>query len=179
MKRISFLVVMALASCAPAITVTTDYDRNASFASYKTFKYTDEALNLQLDDLNKRRLFDALDQGLAGEGLTKTDNDPDLLVDVKLTLQQRKEATANTSGGYGAGYPYRWGGGFTTTTINVETYLDGTLIIDFIDLNKKQLVWQGRGVKTLDTDATPEQKEQRIKEAVAAILAKYPPVVKK
>jgi len=40
-------------------------------------------------------------------------------------------------------------------------------------------VWQGTGVRTLDQDATSEQREKNIGDAVKGIMAKYPPVVKK
>ncbi len=58
------------------------------------------------------------------------------------------------------------GGGFSTTTINYDTYVDGTLFIDMIDASKKQLVWQGRGTKTIDQDASPQKREENINYAV-------------
>ena len=43
-----------------------------------------------------------------------------------------------------------WGGGFSTTTINYDTYVDGTLFIDMIDTKKNQLVWQGGAPRRLN-----------------------------
>ena len=48
-------------------------------------------------------------------------------------------------------------------------------IFDVIDANRKELVWQGRGVGTLNNIKNIEKKEQRIKEFVAQILEEYPP----
>jgi len=45
-------------------------------------------------------------------------------VDVRVSAQERKEATAYTSGnGYGMYGGYRYGGGFQTTSVNVQTYV--------------------------------------------------------
>ena len=104
---------------------------------------------------------------------------PDVLIDVNITAAQKQTATATSSGpgyyGYGAGYRYGWGGGFTTTTINVENYLEGTLFVDMVDASKKQLVWQGRAVGTIDEDATPERREKNINYAISQIFTRYPP----
>jgi hypothetical protein len=44
-----------------------------------------------------------------------------------------------------------------------------------IDAQKKQLVWQGRGTKTLDPDADQAKREKNINYAVEQIFLKYPP----
>ena len=67
------------------------------------------------------------------------------------------------------------GGRFSTTTINYDTYVDGTLFVDMIDAKKNQLVWQGRGTKTVDPDASQKKREENINYAVKLIFEKYPP----
>jgi hypothetical protein len=105
-----------------------------------------------------------------------------VLIDVKIKAQQQQTATATSSGypgyGYGYGYRYGWGGGFSTTTINYDTYVDGTLFIDMIDAKKNQLVWQGRGTKTIDEDASQKKRDENLAYALKQIFAKYPPMVK-
>jgi hypothetical protein len=44
-----------------------------------------------------------------------------------------------------------------------------------IDASKKQLIWQGRGTKTVDPDASSQKREQNINYAVKQIFYKYPP----
>ena len=60
---------------------------------------------------------------------------------------------------------------------NVTNSTRGTLFIDLIDANKKELVWQGIGQGYLAFRM--DRKEERIKEFVASILSKYPPEQKK
>lgn len=175
MKNVLFsLLALSLFGACSSITVSSDFDRDANFASYKTYAFTEEAKQLPVSDINRKRLMDAVSSELALKGFTLSDQ-PDVLIDLKINAQQKETATATTSGGYGSGYGYRWGGGFSTTTINVEQYVEGTLFVDMIDNSKKQLVWQGRGVGTLDPDASAEKREKNINYAVKQIFAKYPP----
>ena len=175
-KRILIVVLGALAASCSSIQVSSDFDRQAEFASYKTYAFTKEAQELPINDLNRRRVIDAISNELAAKGFTKSDQ-ADVWIDLQVKTQQKQSATTTSSPGYyGAGYRYGWGGGFSTTTINVENYTEGTLFVDMIDASKKQLVWQGRAVGTLDPDATPEKREANINYAIKQIFTKYPPV---
>ncbi|RZK42063.1 MAG: DUF4136 domain-containing protein [Pedobacter sp.] len=56
---------------------------------------------------------------------------------------------------------------------SVNQYVEGTIIIDFLDPGKKILVWHGRGAGfNLDSF---NKREQRLREGVSEILAQYPP----
>ena len=179
MKKLLFLsIILITAVSCSSIKVTSDFDSTANFAAYKTFAFTDQALNIQLDDLNKNRILKAVEAELGLKGFTKSETNPDVLIDVVLKGEQKQTATATTSGYggyYGAGYRYGYGGGFSTTSINYETYVDGTLFIDMIDASKNQLVWQGRGTKTLNPDASQKQREENINYSVKQIFMQYPP----
>lgn len=170
------LLLILLAACSPTVKVTSDYDKSVDFTKFKTYAFSTESSQLPVNDLNKRRILGDVETQLAAKGLTKVENNFDLLVDVRITAKERQEATSYTTGGYGG---YRWGGGMGTTSTTISTYVDGSLIITLVEATKKEMVWQGVGVRTLDTDATPEQREKNITEAVTSILSKYPPVVKK
>jgi len=175
MKKHLFLLFIAIvaASCSP-IKVTTDFDRSANFGSYKTYAFTPEAQSLPVDDLNRNRILTAITNELTAKGFTKSDK-PDVLVNIYVKTQQVATASGTTDY-YGAHYRYRWGGGFSTTSIDINTYTEGTLFIDMIDASKGQMVWQGRGTATLNPDASPQKKEENINYAVKQILMKYPPV---
>jgi hypothetical protein len=181
MKKVIFLLlVVFIATSCSSIKISSDFDRTAAFSSYKTYKFTEEALTLPVNDLNRNRLLGAVEAELGAKGFTKSDSNPDVLIDLKLKGEQKQTATATSTGGYGGygygyGYRYGWGGGFSTTTINYDTYVDGTLFVDMIDVKKQQLVWQGRGTKTVDPDANEQKREQNINYAVKQIFMKYPP----
>jgi hypothetical protein len=168
-----FIAIISLVSACSSTRVSSDYDRDATFTTYKTYAFTKEAAELPIDGINQKRIIDAVSKELAAKGFTKSDQ-PDVWVDLKLKAEQKQSATS-TSTPYGAGYGYRWGGGFSTTTINVENYVEGTLFVDIIDVSKKQLVWQGRATKTIDPDSESDKREYNINQAVKQIFTKYPP----
>jgi hypothetical protein len=178
MRKLTFLlfILIVAASCS-SVKVSSDFDKSAGFASYKTYTFTPEAKKLEgVNDLNRNRLLSAIETELAAKGFTKAETNPDVLIDIQLKGEQKQTATATNSGGrYGYGYRYGYGGGFSTTTINYDTYVDGTLFVDMIDAKKNQLVWQGRGTKTVDPDASQKKREENINYAVKLIFEKYPP----
>jgi len=182
MKKLFFLtIVLITAVSCSSVKISSDFDKTAGFSSYKTYTFTENALALQgINDLNRNRLLSAIETELTGKGFTKSENNPDVLIDIQLKGEQKQTATATSTGGYGGygyGYRYGWGGGFSTTTINYDTYVDGTLFIDMIDAKKNQLVWQGRGTKTIEPDASQQKREQNISYAVKQIFMKYPPKI--
>lgn len=181
MKRLLLLsIIIAIAVSCSTVKVSSDYDKTVDFSKYKTFAFTNEALNMPINDINRNRVLNGVAAELAAKGLTKSETNPDVLIDINLKTETNQTATASTSGvgGYGYGYRYGrygYGGGFSTTTIDYDTYTNGTLFIDMIDVAKKQLVWQGRGTKTLEEDASQQRRQDNLDYALKQIFMQYPP----
>jgi hypothetical protein len=175
-KLILPILILVLASACATIKVSSDFDKAASFSGYKTYAFTPEALNLSIEELNRKRILTATENELALKGFTKSDN-PDVLVDLKITGEKKQTATATSTGGYGG---YRWGGGYGggTTYVNYDSYVEGTMFIEMIDAAKKEIVWQGRGVGTIDPNASAKKREENINYAVKQIFTQYPPKMK-
>jgi hypothetical protein len=176
MKRIVILFLFfGLFSCA-SLNVTSDYDKNADFAKFKTYAFTEESMKLPVGELNADRIISAVEKELGAKGFSKSDN-PDILVDVLLKSKKRVEATATNTGGYYGRWGY--GGGYPSTThVNVNEYTDGSLFITFIDKSVGKIVWQGVGTKTVEENASANQRESNINYAVKSIIGKYPPQLK-
>jgi hypothetical protein len=174
--KLLFVLAIALVACS-SITTSYDYDKTVDFTKYKTYNFSDEAKKFGIQELNRARLLAAIDNEMTARGFTKSDN-PDVLVDLMGKMEQKRTATATTSGGgmyggYGYGR-YGYGGGFSTTTINYDDYTEGTLFINVVDRGTEKIVWQGRGTKTLNENASPEKREANIKNGVAMIYQKFP-----
>lgn len=171
-KLLPLLFLFALVSCS-SVQVATDYDKNVDFANYKSFAFFKSGIDkVEISDLDKRRILNAIDVELTAKGITKSEN-PDLLVNIFTMSRQQVDVNQFNAGwGYGWGWgwnPWMWGGRSTT----VSTTTEGTLYIDLIDARKKELIWQGEGVGVLTQNIN--KKEERIKEFVKKILEKYPP----
>jgi len=170
-------ILLIAASCA-SIRVSSDFDKTAGFSAYKTYAFTPEALNINIEELNRKRLLTATENELSLKGFTKSEK-PDVVIDIKITGEKKQTATATSTGGYGGyGYRYGWGGGMGTTTINYDSYVEGTMFINMIDAGKTEVVWQGRGVGTIDPEASAEKREKNINYAVKQIFTTYPPKMK-
>lgn len=165
---------MAGAFSCSSIKVVSDYDREADFTKYKTYSIGETNLTEVIGQLNSDRVMKALVAELEKKGFTKSDT-PDMIVDVFIKTQQKVQATAYTSGGYGYRGRYGYGGGFSTTHVNYDEYTDGTLFINFIDKATEKIVWQGTGSKTLDENASASKRESAITYSIGQIMTQYPP----
>ena len=159
--------VLLMTSCT-SVRVASDYDKAADFNSYKTFAFFKTGIDkAEISDLDKRRILRAVEVELIAKGFTKSEN-PDLLVSI-FTKSREKINIHNGFGSYG----YGWGWSPWYYNSQVSSSIEGSLYIDLIDANKKELVWQGVGKGYISQSM--KQKEERIKEFVMKIMEKYPP----
>ena len=166
------LVLFVLVSCK-TVKVVTDYDTKVDFTKYKTFAfYKPEIDKAQISDLDKKRILRAIESELLAKGFTKS-KDPDMLVGIFTKSREKVNVNQNNNFGWGFGWGWNpwWG---MNNNINVNQYTEGTLFIDFIDKEKKELVWQGIGTGALKLQ-NREKKEARIKEFVKEIISRFPP----
>lgn len=174
MKAIMSLLIFScffVVSCS-TVQVKSDYDTKAEFTKYKSFAFYKTGIDkVEINDLDKKRILRAVDRSLADKGLVKSET-PDLLVNFT-TKAEKSVQVSQQNFGYGFGWgwwnPFWFGNNF----VNTYETIDGILVIDLIDAEKNELIWQGIGKAPL-VDG-PEAKTERINEIVAAILAKYPP----
>ncbi|MEQ1588627.1 MAG: DUF4136 domain-containing protein [Cyclobacteriaceae bacterium] len=131
MKKLFFFAAVIMTSCS-SVKVAYDFDKQVDFTKFKTYAFTQESLNLAIDQLNRDRLISAVETEMTAKGFTKSEN-PDVLIDMHITAKKRTEATATNTGGYGGYGRYGYGGGFSTTQISYNDYIDGTLLINMVD----------------------------------------------
>ncbi|HHC78523.1 MAG TPA: DUF4136 domain-containing protein [Flavobacteriia bacterium] len=176
------LVLLFIATSCVSVRVSSDYDEKTDFNQYKTFAFYKKGIDkVDISDLDKRRILRAIEANLLAKGFTKSEN-PDLLVNI-FTKSREKINVYNDN--YYGWYPFYYGGyahyglgpyGFGYGAYNnVTRSTEGTLFIDLIDANKKELAWQGMGTGALITSKDVAKKEARIKEFVSEIMAEYPP----
>ena len=172
------LVAAAIPAAAFAQKTTYDFDKSATFAQFKT--YSMKQGTPTKDELIDRRIIAAIETQLAAKGFVRNDAAPDVVVLYHVAMDEEKDISSFSSGPMYGGYGYGWGGGWgtTTTDVRVRNILVGTLAIDMVDANRKQVVWRGLGTKEINTSAKPEKREANINKAVEKIFKNYPPKVK-
>jgi hypothetical protein len=169
------MAVLGLAAIASAQDIRYNFDQEANFAKFKTYKWIDLQSDVKLDDLLARQLTSAFEAGLTAKGLSKVDSDSaDLLIGYPAAAQQEKQINAYSMGGFGMGG--RWGGGMASATTSTLTV--GSISLDMYEVASKHLVWRGIATKTVDPGVKPDKRQQNIQKGVAKMLKNYPPVVK-
>ncbi|WP_339754730.1 DUF4136 domain-containing protein [uncultured Winogradskyella sp.] len=169
------LVFAILLTSCSSVRVAADYDKEANFDNYKTFAFFKPGIDkAEINDIDKRRILRAIEAELMAKGMTKSEN-PDMLVSIFTKSNQRVDIYNNAwgAGAWGWGGYGGWGwGGYGGNQVSTST--EGMLFIDFIDANKKELIWQGSGTGYLVTKNV-EKKEARIKEFVSKTMEQFPP----
>ena len=172
--------LIVTAACAGSH-VTTDYSPSTGFSQFRTFSLVsrpDSASHQLIDD----RVRTAVETQLAAKGLTETDRGKaDLFVGYGVVDHTHTVVyTTGTGWGWGGGWgwrSYRWGVAWPMTTQrSVDTYTDGTVVVNLVDAKTHRVVWQGEAADVLSLPVgDPADASQRINEAVAKMFAKYPP----
>jgi hypothetical protein len=165
---------------ASAQDVRYNFDQNADFSKYKTYKWVTLKGGEKVDDLISKQIRDSLEAAFATEGLKKTDSDTaDLYIGYQVAVRTEQEFSSySTDWGYGGGWRRGWyGGGMgtTVTTGQTTTIYIGELAVDMYDAAQKALVWRGVVSKTLDPKAKPDKRQKNLDKAVAKLMKKYPP----
>tara|TARA_B110000483_G_C18118689_1_gene512676 strand:- start:546 stop:1100 length:555 start_codon:yes stop_codon:yes gene_type:complete len=172
------LFVLFLTSCQ-SVRVAVDYDKSAQFKTFKTFGFFKEGIErVEVNDLDKRRILRSIETVFLEKGFTQSET-PDILVNFftkekqEVNIYNNNYSSFNNFGGFG--YGLGWGP-FMGSQVNVSSSTQGTLYIDLIETNTKELVWQGIGNGYLSTDI--KQKDETIKNFVTSILSEYPPKIR-
>lgn len=171
MKRLALIVgsVLLLASLAAvAQDVQTEYDRGYQLTQLRTFRFATQDRDakdaLAADPIVEKRIADALTKELTSAGL-QTSEEPQFWIAYYGAVKERMDIRST-----GWGRPY-WG------MSNIETthYVEGTLVVDFIDAKTKQPVWRGTVTDTLE----PNRKHDKLEKAVAKLIRKFQTDVQK
>ena len=187
MKLFQILILsvftLSLIGCS-SIKYSTDFDPTQDFGKYKTYRFAN-ANEVDPDDyltqypLIKKRVIAAIEEDFAAKGFQlANEGDPDFVVLLAAGSKERMQVTQTGGYGYGGWYGgYRgYGGmGYGGSTY-VSYYEEGTLIIDIIDWQEKELSFRGAATGTLSkSEKTPEESQADIDELVTNILSKFPP----
>jgi hypothetical protein len=165
MKHIWLFIPLFLFSCSP-ITVRTDYDREVDFSAYRTFRWMPYPKNAEntvpRNSPLDKRIRRAVERELESKGYVIQDQGPADAVLAYHVGVRRKVDVSHVHYGY-------WGWRRATY---VNQYKEGTIVLDIVDLNKKELLWRGSAVGVV---GSLEESEERIRKSVAKILERYPP----
>jgi hypothetical protein len=174
---VSLIMAVVMFNCT-SVTVKTDYDREYDFVKFKTYRWASaEEINpediLAKNPLILKRVQDAVDRELQAKGLELSDaEDVDLVVVAHAGTKERMQVH-NTGGYYRGWYNPYWGPYGGTTTVSY--YEEGTLVIDLVSWENKELAWRGMGTSIVKDYDDVDKVTEYINNWVGKIMAQYPP----
>ena len=169
------LVLVIVWSCGSQLKVSSDYDKNADFTKYKAFVVNDsKSLNEHVTRLNQDRIINAIKSEMTKKGFKEDTTSPEIMINTTAVVKDMTSVSSSNYYSYGSVYrPYTWGPGVSYKDYDVNTYKDGSLIIDIVEVESKKLVWQGIGNKEID--APTKHPERDIPKIIGSIMAGFPP----
>ena len=118
---------------------------------------------MQRNSLLDKRIRGAVDAAMTSKGFTVNTETPDVLVVYHTGMQNKVDVT---DWGYSyAGSYWGWAG----RDIDVYNYTEGTLIVDLVNTQSKQLAWRGSATGVVDPGRSPEEVQERINDVVTKI----------
>jgi hypothetical protein len=158
-----------------SVMVNYDYDTEVDFSKYKNFAWMKPAVAVgnaraakHENTLFYKRLRNAMDSQLEAKGYKLDANDPHFVIVYHIGIEDKIDVT-----NWGYWYGPHWGP--WGSNVDVYHYREGTLIVDFIDYDTKQLIWRGIAQKALSSRPDPEQAGAVIADIVERMLRNFPP----
>jgi hypothetical protein len=178
-QTILIILFTSLAACS-SVTVTSDWDRGVDFSQFKTFAVLEETQQ-SINRLVDQRIRAAIVAELTAKDLRQVDmpDKADLAIGYQVTTEQHSSyhTVHNDWGarGYRSSRHTHWRTPTATSRTTQVNFTVGTLVIAAFQMNDKELVWEGSASGTVNPSSGPEQREQRINDAVQQILKDFPP----
>lgn len=175
--------LLALAGCAAVgPDISTDYDSATDFSRYHTFSFMsrdERGVERSYDTIADRRLMAAVTQEMEARGYRRVEEGADLLVNFAVSTEKVEDVRTVPSSvvpppwyGWRTGYYYDPWPAYTYET-RIDRYERGTVFIDLVDPERRQLVWEGRAVGRVTREAR-EDPGAALEQAVSEIFARYP-----
>jgi hypothetical protein len=179
----AFALVAALfaAGCATTSGPKTriDYDRAADFSVYRTYGFPKETGTDRggYSTLVTSYLKSAMSSQMEARGYKYSEEHPDLLVNFFMNTRERTEMRPGPTASLGYGYyGYRYGLYSAWPLYDEDrtvTYKVGTVNIDIVDAEKKQLVWEGVAEGRVSEEELQNPKVA-INAVVTELMRQYP-----
>jgi hypothetical protein len=179
--QIAAVGLLLTACAAPQPQIRSDYDLTADFSRYTSFSFMERSQRggeLMYDTIDDQRVMAAVTRELEARGYRHVDQDGDLLVNFTITSEDVQDIRTVPTPLFPSPY-YGWRGSYYypwpayTYDTWVDTYEQGVLFIDLVDVERRQLVWEASSTGRV-TQAAREDPVGAVDSAVAEMFARYP-----
>ena len=161
------VLISAMAIPAFADHVMVDYNHSTNFNKIKTYSWSTVRTANSIWDA---RVKEAIDKQLTAKGWVEVPagGDVALVAVEKVSVHQQFDTVYNGFGGR------RWGG-MGDSTLSVDNYKVGTLLVNVLDGHSMRLIW--KGTSESDLTGNPEKNTKKLDSDVQKMFKKFPPAV--
>lgn len=178
---LTLTTALLAAGCATTRAPTTriDYDKTADFSVYRTYGFPKETGTDRggYSTLMTSYLKSSVSTAMEARGYKYSEERPDLLVNFFTNTRERTESRPGPGPAFGYGYYGYRRGLYSAWPLydddRTVTYKIGTLNIDIVDAEKKQLVWEGIAEGRV-TDESMENPKATVNGVVTELMRQYP-----
>jgi len=175
------LGALLAAGCATTgrVPARIDYDKKADFSVYRTFGFPKETGTDRggYSTLITSYFKNSVTTAMEARGYKYTEDHPDLLVNFYMNTRDRTELRPNPSMSLGYGYyGYRYGLYNAWPFYDEDrtvTYKVGTINLDIVDAEKKQLIWEGVSEGRVSEEAMANPRVT-VNAVVTELMRQYP-----
>ncbi len=171
------LVALLLLIGCSSMQIETQHSDDVDFSKYKTWNWLPEGAvketDVRLSDpLVVARIRRAIETQLVAQGFRRETTSPDFIVTYHAAVEDHMSEKA-VDNAYDSAqferYDQNWTYQYSTA------WLQGTLLIDILDAQSKELVWRGSAQAEIETNEPDDKKDKRVEEAVRKMLKNFPP----
>ncbi|MBN4074084.1 DUF4136 domain-containing protein [bacterium AH-315-E10] len=138
---------------------------------YFKVKYT-ESVDLAAID---KRVISSIEKTLKNKGFRLNTKDPDILISYAVAIDS-PISSKEFNGAYAKEFPLSFPELEAGKDLN---YHKGALIVDFVDVKSRKLLWRGAIMADIRMDVSDRKKDRRVKYGVGILLHHFPrPIVK-
>ena len=179
-RSLTFCVMFAaLAHSSTAQSVKIDFYRSFDFSKIHRYQWRTHPIFEKHPELRDhystaiQLVMSATNKQLMKKGYQPVSHEPDVFLTFFVTAKDVTNTYTDMIDPYGAWYGwYGWYAPPIWTVTRTEQYLEGTLLMDFVDPKASQLIWRASATDAIKDFRT---RDKNIDSAVKKIFSKFPP----
>lgn len=174
--------IAMLAACATGPRISTEFDPKSDFSRYQTWAFY-EPISMEgagyATFLTERIRADVRSE-MERRGYRYAEASPDLRVNFQVTVQDRIRTSPGFYDpfGYGGYGPYGWGGWYPGAygfgPQQIDSYREGTLVIDVVDPAQNRLVWTASATSRVSTSRSLQERARNVDLSISEIFKQFP-----
>ena len=167
-------LLMSLISCSPVRLISTEKNSRKDLSQYKTFAFAEVEKRVSVKRANSEAIEEYVKQAvvnaMAERGYQLTDQDPELLLDLDLSLLDYQTDERSQTRYYGRrNYYYNYTYGYDpVTNFQTDPNMEASITIVFADADKKQKL--SEGIVEAQLARKSQKSIDRLNQAVETIL---------